>query len=472
MRRLIGSRSFYRTTLALLIPVIIQNGLTNFVNLLDNVMIGRVGTEEMSGVAISNQLIFIFTLFIFGAVSGAGIFTAQFHGFGDVKGVRATFRFKLISCTLIALLCMGIFALWGEPLIALYLREGDSTGDATATLAFGRQYMLLMLIGMIPQAIAQVYASTLRETGETKLPMISVAAAIVTNCALNYILIFGKFGAPELGVRGAAIATVISRFVELAVIAIATHCCAGRYTFIRGAYRSMYIPWNIVRDIIRKGLPLTVNEVLWAVSIAMINQCYSMRGIAAVAGINICTTVSNLFNSIFFSMGAVIAIMVGRELGANKIEEARSTAAKLIAFSVMLSTGVGIVIAVTAPYISLIYNTSDEVRAIATGLMRMVAILTPFMGLTHSCYFAIRSGGKTVITFLFDSVFMLAVYVPLAYALSRWTSLPIVPLYLLCQAPELIKSALGIIIVRGGSWAKNIVKDKASGDAETAAQTA
>ncbi|MBQ4313636.1 MAG: hypothetical protein IJC18_05425, partial [Clostridia bacterium] len=168
-------------------------------------------------------------------------------------------------------------------------------------------------------------------------------------------------------VRGAAIATVISRFVELAVIAIATHCQAGRYTFIRGAYRSMYIPWNIVRDIIRKGLPLTVNEVLWAVSIAMINQCYSMRGIAAVAGINICTTVSNLFNSVFFSMGAVIAIMVGRELGANKIEEARSTAAKLIAFSVMLSTGVGIVIAVTAPYISLIYNTSDEVRAIATG---------------------------------------------------------------------------------------------------------
>ncbi|MBQ4313602.1 MAG: polysaccharide biosynthesis C-terminal domain-containing protein, partial [Clostridia bacterium] len=273
MRRLIGSRSFYRTTLALLIPVIIQNGLTNFVNLLDNVMIGRVGTEEMSGVAISNQLIFIFTLFIFGAVSGAGIFTAQFHGFGDVKGVRATFRFKLISCTLIALLCMGIFALWGEPLIALYLREGDSTGDATATLAFGRQYMLLMLIGMIPQAIAQVYASTLRETGETRLPMISVAAAIVTNCALNYILIFGKFGAPELGVRGAAIATVLSRFVEMFIIVIVTHKTADKTPFIKGVFKSFYIPSKLVYAITLKTLPLMANETVWSTGMAAVNRC-------------------------------------------------------------------------------------------------------------------------------------------------------------------------------------------------------
>ena len=238
LSKFIGDKTFYRKVLTITTPILIQNIITNFVSLLDNVMVGQVGTEPMSGVAIVNQLIFVFNLCIFGGISGAGIFTAQFHGKNDPNGVRNTFRAKLYIVLAAVALFLGIFLIAGEELISLFLHEGEEDLDLAATLMYGKDYLAVMIWQMLPFGVMQVYAGTLRETGETMLPMKAGIIAVFVNLVFNYILIFGKFGAPAMGVEGAAIATVLARLVECGIIVIYTHTHSKRHTFIVGAYRS------------------------------------------------------------------------------------------------------------------------------------------------------------------------------------------------------------------------------------------
>ena len=223
LRRYFGDRAFYRRVLAVALPIIIQNGIGNFVSLLDNIMIGQVGTVQMNGVSIVNQLLFVFNLCIFGATSGAGIFTAQFHGSGDQAGVRYTFRFKILVGLLISAVGLSVFALFGRPLIRLYLQGEGAPEDIAATLEYGWHYLLIMLWGLPAFAISNAYAGTLRETGQTVVPMVASTTAVFVNLFFNWVLIFGNLGAPQLGVNGAAIATVISRYVELAIVAFWAH---------------------------------------------------------------------------------------------------------------------------------------------------------------------------------------------------------------------------------------------------------
>ena len=211
---LIGDRHFYRMALLVAVPIMVQNGITNLVSLLDNIMVGRVGTEQMSGVAIVNQLILVFNICIFGCVSAAGIFTAQFYGKGDHKGVRDTFRFKMIASGVLLLLWILLLYFFRDPLLHLFLHEGGAGGDLAATYRYGCEYLLLILIGLPPAAVTQAYAGTLRETGETLLPMKAGVAAVFTNLILDYALIFGVGSLPAFGVAGAAIATDIARFME------------------------------------------------------------------------------------------------------------------------------------------------------------------------------------------------------------------------------------------------------------------
>lgn len=456
MRKLIGNKAFYKMVLLVAVPIMVQNGITNFVSLLDNIMVGRVGTEQMSGVAIANQLLFVFNITIFGAIAGAGIFTAQFYGSKDDEGVRATMRYKLLITILLLTIALLLMIFKGETLIALYLNESDG-GDVALTLREGRKYLNMMLVGLPAFILSQCYASTLRETGETVLPMKAGIIAVFVNLVLNYILIFGNFGAPKMGVLGAALATVISRYVETGIILIVAHRHKDEYHFLQGLYRTLKIPMHLVKSITVKGMPLLVNEVLWSVGMSTIMQSYSLRGLNAIAALNINSTIFNLFSTVYFAMGSAISIIVGQLLGAGKEEEARDTDAKLIAFSVALSITVGTICALVSPLITGIYNTSDQVKHLATSLIRVSALCMPLSSFVHTCYFTLRSGGKTIITFLFDCVFVWVISIPTAYVLARYTALPIVPLYLSIQLLDSIKAVIGLVLVKKGIWVHNIV---------------
>lgn len=460
LKKYIGDKNFYRSVLTVALPIMVQNGISNFVSLLDNVMVGRLGTEPMSGVTIVNQFIFIFNLLVFGAISSAGIFTAQYHGKGDVDGVRDTFRFKLIIVTVSVAVGITVFALFDTPLISWFLHESSAEGDLALTLAEGKAYLFVMLFGLFPYAISQAYAATLRETGETLVPMLSGVAAVAVNLIFNYILIFGNLGAPMLGVRGAAIATVLSRFVELAIIVIWTHTHTSKCPFAVGAYRSFKISGELVSQIIVRGLPLMLNEMFWALSITFINQCYSMRGIDVVAALNIVSTISNLFNVVYISLGNAISIMVGNLLGSGKLDEAVETDRRMIFFSIICSVGVGVVLVCCSPLFPLMYNISAEAKSLAAYMIAVAAIIMPAGALANAAYFTLRSGGRVLITVLFDSVYMWLAVVPVAFCISRYTAMDIHVMYLCCQVLEVFKGVFGIILVKRGAWVRQLVGDQ------------
>lgn len=460
IKQLIGSKAFYGMVLSIAVPIMIQNGVTNFVSLLDNIMVGQLGTAQMSGVAIVNQLIFVFNLCIFGGVSGAGIFAAQYWGQKNHEGMRYTFRFKLVICLVISLLSLGILYAFREPLISVYLHEHEETQLAGAALAYGKSYLCVMLIGLIPFALSQAYGSTLREMGETVIPMIASVAAVAVNMSLNYVLIFGKLGFPALGIVGAAIATVISRFAECIIVMVWTHYHAHKYIFIQGVYKKFYVPLSLVKQILLKGTPLILNETLWAAGMAMLNQCYSNRGISVVAALSISTIISNLFNVVFIALGNAISIVVGPLLGAGKMEEAKKTAYQMIFFCVSVCFVMGGIMALAAPIFPAIYKTTDDVKELAVGFIRISALCMPIYAYLHGTYFTIRSGGKTVITFLFDSFYVWVVSIPLATLLVHFTGWHIFVVYLLCQLVDLIKCAIGFIMLKKEIWLQNLVAEE------------
>ncbi len=455
--RYIGDRAFYRRCLGVAVPIIIQNGITNFVNLLDNIMVGQVGTTPMGGVSIVNGLLFVFNLCIFGATSGAGIFTAQFHGSDDQEGVRHTFRFKFLICLIISLLGCGVFLGGGRFLIGLYLTgEGDAAMAAEA-MHYGFDYLKVMVWGFLPFALTQAYAGTLKECGNTVIPMIGGIGAVLVNLLLNYVLIFGHFGAPEMGVEGAALATVISRYVELVFVAGWTHRNQSRNPFVKGVYRSFYIPGRLLKSIVIKGMPLLLNEFLWASGMAIQNQCYSTCGLDVVPAMNISSTIFNLASVAFLALGNSVGIIMGQMLGAGIKEEAlRDTNRKLMALSIGAGTVFGGVMILVSGFFPQIYNTTDQVRQLATYLICINACIMPFNSYTNATYFTLRSGGQTMVTFLFDSCFVWVVCVPLAFCLSRFTDMGILPLFAICLSTDLIKCAIGAYMIKQGKWIQNL----------------
>ena len=417
---------YYKKFLMIAVPIMIQNGITNFVGMLDNVMVGRVGTDPMSGVAIVNQLLFVWNLSIFGGMSGIGIFAAQFFGKGDHDGIRYSFRLGMIAAAVLSAAGILIFTAGGSPLIVRFLHEDGGAGDPAATLMYAEQYLAVMLPGLLPFAITQAYAGVLKS--------------------------------PRLGVMGAAYATVLSRFVEMAALMVYTHRRAEQYRFIRGVYRGFAVPKGLLFNYLKKGIPLLVNEFLWASSQTILVQNYSLRGLSVVAALNISQTIGNLFNVAFLALGVAIGIVIGQELGTGKTDEAKRNAIALTWFSELLVLVTGAVMFALAGVFPLIYNTEPEIRSLAAGLIRISAVCFPIYAFANSCYFVLRSGGKTLVTFLFDSCFCWIFSVPAAYMLAVHTSLPILWLYLAVQLLELIKCFLGYAMMTKGVWLQDLTE--------------
>ena len=456
-RKYIGDRDFYKRYLWLALPMILQNAITNLVSFLDNIMVGQLGTEQMSGVAIVNQLIFVYNLAIFGVVSAASIFGAQYYGKGNHKGHMYSFRFKIYAAVLVTLLTILLFVTKGSDLIALYLTDTAGNGATEAALQYGLQYLAIMMAGLIPFAVNQAYATNIKETGQTLIPMVASFAAVGSNALLDYLLIFGIGPFPELGVQGAALATVLARYIEALIIIVWAHSNRQKNRYLEGAYTGFGMPGSELKAIIIKGFPLMINEVLWAAGMTVVTQCYSVRGLEVVAGLNIATTITNLFNIVYLQLGACISIVVGQYLGAGELEKAKDADNKMIVFSVFCCVVMAVLLLFVGGIFPQIYNTSDEIKLLATSFIAVSAIIMPFYSFSHVSYFTLRSGGKTMVTFLFDSVFTWVIVVPTAFLLANYTGFGIVSVYFLVQATELIKVVIGYFMVRSDVWLVQMV---------------
>ena len=345
-----------------------------------------------------------------------------------------------------------------EPLINMFLHEGSDSGNIVDTFNYARNYLYVMVIGIAPFVVSNCYSTTLKESGQTIVPMKAGVLAVVFDIVLNYIFIFGKFGVPAMGVTGAAIATVISRFVECGYLVVYTHTHVKEYPFIKNCYRTLRLPMSLAKKILITGTPLMLNEFLWAGGLTLQTQAFSTRGLATIGGLNICNTLGNISNSIFVTLGTTIAIVVGQLLGAGKLKDAKVTATRMATFSFLISLGTAVILFILGPIFPHFYNTTGEIRQLATRFIWVVALATPFISFTNSEYFILRSGGKTIITFLFDSCFVCLVNVPVSMCLAKFTSMNIVSMFLLVNMLEGIKSFIGFVMVKKDIWLNTIVE--------------
>ncbi len=441
----------------LAVPMMIQSGIANAVVLVDNLMVGSLGTECISGVSIAGQLLFVFNLAVFGGLSGPGIYGAQYFGHGDREGYRQVFRLKIWIGLTITLAGIAIFLLAGPALIHLYLTGSGDSFNSDMALIQGLDYLNIMLAGLIPFTLVQVYAGSLREMNESITPMTAGIFSVFVDILLNYILIYGKLGFPEMGVKGAALATVLARIAELLAIISLKRRRAEAYPFLEDVYRTLRVPVSRVKPVLRKGFPIFLNEFLWAGGMAALTQCYSIKGLAVVAGLNISNVLCNLFNVVFVNMGVAVGILEGQFLGASRFKEAKDSAEKLLWFCC------GICVILTISLISLsgvfpkAYNTTEEVRHLASWFIIITASFMPVQGLLNALYFILRSGGKTLITFIFDSVFSWCVSVPFAFALCHYSPFSILTILIMVQAADMIKVVIGLVLVRKGIWMTNLV---------------
>lgn len=452
-------RDVYKKALLLAVPMMIQNGITNAVGLVDNVMVGSLGTESMTAVSIVVQLIFVFNLAVFGGISGPGIYGAQYYGQGNEEGVKNVFHIKLWIGAFCMLMGILVFLSLDTTLIGLYLHGSDAGIDRALTVQYARQYLKIMLFNIPPFVITQVYAGSLRETGESVKPMIAGVCSVVVDIVFNYLLIYGKFGFPRLEVRGAAIATVMARIVEMGVVIIWSHTQLNKHTFLRGIYRTLKVPMNVVRVVIKKSLPIFFNEFLWAGGIAALTQCYSLRGLSVVAGLNISNALCNLLNVVFVAMGNAVGILSGQTLGAGKYKEAKENAVSLMWFTGFMCIFLTIILVAISGVFPKLYDTSEDVRRMGRNFIIVTALFFPVQGFLNAVYFTLRSGGKTFITFLFDSVYSWVITVPIAWLLCNFTTLPILAIFAVVQSVDIIKLLVGYVLVQKEIWITNLVAE-------------
>ena len=451
-----------RRAMALAVPIMIQNGITNAVGLVDHIMVGSLGTEAMTAVSIIGQLLFVYSLAIFGGISGPGIYAAQFYGSGNTEGVRRATRMKAWICIFCTIAGISLLLFGEDILINLYLHGESADIDAALTVARAKEYLHIMLAGLPAMAVTSIYAGSLRETGDSVKPMAAGIVSVVADIVFNYLLIYGSLGFPRLGVAGAATATVIARYLEMTVIVLWAHLRKKRHPFVAGLWRTLLIPRDMLRKMLLKSVPIFFNEFLWAAGLAALTQCYSVRGLSVVAGINISNVLCNLLNVVFIALGHSVGILIGQSLGAGEFDRAKKESFTLTWFTALLCAGLAAALIALSGFFPKLYDTTGEVRSLAARFIIVSAVFFPVQGMLNTLYFTLRSGGKTLVTFFFDSVFSWSVTFPIAFVLCNFTDLNIIVVYAAVQAADIIKIIIGAAMIKKGIWVSNLAEEFSS----------
>jgi putative MATE family efflux protein len=450
MNKYIGDRQFYKTLFKVAAPLVLQQLITTSVQLVDNVMVGRLGEQSIAAVSVVNQLYFIVILITFGAMGGAGIFTAQFFGSKDFDKLKQTYRFKLMIGLGVAILSFLIFTFFGRSLISLFTSNEDTINLALGYLSYARW-------SAFPWIIAVAIGNTFRETGITKPLLYISLVSITTNTILNYLLIFGNFGAPNLGVEGAAIATLIARFVEFGLTWI---LLKKRGQHFDTTMKSVFaIDKKLLGGMIVMALPLMLNETLWSSGQTVFLYAYSTRGDQALAAMNITGAISQIVFVTFGAIATAVAVLVGNTLGRNELEEAKANSKKLFATAIMVAVVAGMILFTLSFFILNIYDVADITKQTAQFNIRINALFIPVYSFNVTLYFTLRAGGDTKSTVLMDAGYMWVIPVPVSLLLAYLTHLPVTMMFLIIQSLEIPKMLFGLTRYRMNRWVRNLAHE-------------
>lgn len=447
MKKYFGNKAFYITTLSIALPIMAQQFVTSFVNLIDNIMIGSVGSLALTSVTVANRIYLIFNSTMFGICGAAGIFIAQYYGAHNkekcqnILNINIVFGFLMASIFVLALLLIP------RQLLEIFTSNPKVIQESL-------RYLQFALLTYIPFALSFSVMMAFRAVGINKIQLIVGTITVAINTTLNYILIFGHFGFPQLGVQGAAIATAIARIIEM--IIYLSLLMRHQYLFTFHFKELFHLDIPLIKTMIKKAIPLTMNEVFYSLGLSMIFISYMRCDETLISAISVVDTVMQIAFIIFGGLSSAVSILIGKRLGANEIEEAKLNANKLIAFGVMVSILIGCIFISIAPLIATFYNVEEVIKNTIVTLLRIRSGLLPIYVYNVCIFFTLRAGGDTFSTMIMDSGFLWCAGVLVSTILSVYFTIPLVMLYTIVESFDIVKLFVATYFYRKGKWAKNI----------------
>lgn len=442
-------KQFFKLAFALAIPIMIQNLINSSINMLDTFMIGRLGEAEVTAVGLANQIFFLYSLLVFGINSGMSIFMAQYYGKGDIKSLHKVEGICLLSSILAGFVFMIAALFIPEILMKMYSKDSK-------VIELGVQYLKIIAFSYILTAISYSYTSACKSSGQTKLPMYSTAISLICNATLNAVLIFGYLGFPKLGVRGAAIATLISRCVEALVVILVIYLC--RFPVAANLKSLFGFKLDFFTNVYKTAIFVVLNEFIWALGTSIYNIAYKYAGTQAQAAIQISGNIQNLFTVVGFGMGSACAISVGNLLGANDEKKATDYANRFAILSPFIGLFMGVILIIFTPSIMTLFNVSDEVVTYTKLINVVIGLYFPFKMLNYTIIVGIlRCGGDTTYGFILDFCGVWFIGVPMAFIGICLFNLPIYIVIIMVTSEEFFKAIFGLKRLKSKKWVNNVV---------------
>ena len=444
-------KKFIKTLMLLAIPIILQSLVTASLNLLDNLMIGSLGENEIAAVGISNQFYMLYYYTIMGITLGAGIFMSQFWGKKDVTSIHKFLGISLVVGMISTIFFAILAFFFPEMIMKIFI-------DENIVIEQGVAYLKMVALSYIFTTVSLAYAAALRSIGQTKIPMYGSLVGLVFNGILNYIFIFGKFGAPVMGVAGAALGTTVSRFMELAFILFIIYknknVVAGKISQL------LDFNFDLVKRYFITATPVVFNDVMWIAGITAYFIAYSKLGINATATMQIANTINNVFNIFGIGIASASAILIGNKIGAGKEEDAKEDAIKISVFGVLIGIIIGIFFFFLSPFIAMLFKITPETYENLIFVLKVMAIILPlrFFGITQIIG-VLRGGGDVMYAIITELVAVWLIGVPLSFIGAVYFNLPITIVYILVCLEEPFKAIATYPRLRSGKWIKNLVKN-------------
>jgi len=443
-----GDRQFYRNLFTVALPIMLQTFFSSTVNMISTVIIGRLGTVEIASVGLGNQIFFLYNLALFGLCSGASIFTAQFWGRKDIGGIR-----RNLGLSLVLALSGGVFftAAAGfapERIMGIYSAD-------TAVIKAGAEYLHILSISFIPYGISMVFMFSLRSVEKVRLPMVASLIALSVNVIFTYCLVFGAGLFPALGIRGAAVAAIISRITEMSILLIVSY--SRKYPPAGNFFELLNIGVSYIRKFFHIVFPVLFNEVVWSTGMSMQSVIFARTNTDAIAAFNITGTINQLIWVFILGMGNGVAILIGKKIGEGDDVAARNYARWISTASPVAAIGGAGILLLLSRIIPPLFNVNSNVISHIRLMFIILAAIYPLRSFNMNMIVGVcRAGGDTVFCAVYDVVFMWGLALPLAAAAAYFFHAPVWLLYLFVMSDEIFKLPLGLWRLRSGKWLRNV----------------
>lgn len=445
-------KSFYKSFFVLMIPMAFKELIAAFINLLDSVMLGDFGKDVIAAVGIANQWYFLFTVVVFGMCGGAGVFAAQYWGARDIPRIKKVLGLNLILVAAVSAVFVSLAFFIPDKIIWIFRKDPE-------VIKYGVKYLKIACFSYIFAGITSAYDISLCCSEHPNIPFVSRFVGLFVNLFLNWVLINGKLGFPYMGVEGAAVATIIARMSELAIILCAVY---GKRLIQAAEVRELFkIPRSMIGGYFKAALPVMINEGAWALGTTVYSWVFAQNSTDAMVVITIVQNIERLLLVFFHGGGNAAGIIVGKLVGGGEYDKAYDISKRLFILNMFFSVIISVVFIFIRPLVLLPYNITPEIRTETLNILFLTAILMNIKAMTFLFIVGVfRNGGDTKRAAAIDMFSLWGIGVPLVSIAGLVFHVPIFYLYVIMMLEEVVKLSLAVPHFLSKRWIKNLVSDK------------